>query len=112
MRLGGAPITSMAALWRARVATTPSALAFESLVDGAWTPMTWRQADERVRRIAAGLVARGVQRGDRVAILAGTRLEWVLADFAIHKDDDTQGLIRPQKAIWDAREVLACQPSQ
>lgn len=28
------------------------------------------------------------------------------ADFAQHKDDDTQGLIRPQKAIWDARQVL------
>ena len=28
------------------------------------------------------------------------------ADFAEHKDDDTVGLIRPQKAIWDARQVM------
>ncbi len=28
------------------------------------------------------------------------------ADFAAHKDDDTNGLIRPQKAIWDARQVM------
>lgn len=27
-------------------------------------------------------------------------------DFAIHSEDDTKGVIRPQKAIWDAREVL------
>ncbi len=28
------------------------------------------------------------------------------ADFARHKDDDTEGSIRPQKALWDARQVL------
>ena len=30
----------------------------------------------------------------------------LLADFAEYKDDDTQGVIKPQKAIWDVREVL------
>lgn len=30
----------------------------------------------------------------------------MMADFAEHKDDDTQGSIRPQKALWDARQVL------
>lgn len=38
---------------------------------------------DRVRRVARGLVAAGVQRGDRVALMAGTRLEWVLFDIAI-----------------------------
>jgi len=32
--------------------------------------------------------------------------EEMLGDFAAHKDDDTEGLIRPQKALWDAREAL------
>lgn len=27
-------------------------------------------------------------------------------DFATYKDDDTEGTIRPQKALWDARQVL------
>jgi acetolactate synthase-1/2/3 large subunit len=30
----------------------------------------------------------------------------MLAEFAEHKDDDTQGLIRPQKILWDVRQVL------
>ena len=30
----------------------------------------------------------------------------MLADFAEHKDDDTDGLIRPQKALWDVRATL------
>ncbi|MHC4077609.1 MAG: acetolactate synthase large subunit [Planctomycetota bacterium] len=32
--------------------------------------------------------------------------ETMLADFADHKDDDTKGFIRPQKVLWDVREVL------
>ena len=30
----------------------------------------------------------------------------MLAEFAEHADDDTEGSIRPQKALWDARQVL------
>ncbi len=32
--------------------------------------------------------------------------EKMLADFAEYADDDTEGLIRPQKALWDVREAL------
>jgi acetolactate synthase-1/2/3 large subunit len=32
--------------------------------------------------------------------------EELLADFAKHKDDDTDGLIRPQKVLWDVRETM------
>ena len=32
--------------------------------------------------------------------------EEMAADFAEHKDDDTHGTIRPQKALWDARQVM------
>jgi long-chain acyl-CoA synthetase len=38
---------------------------------------------DRIRRIAKGLVASGVQEGDRVALMAHTRLEWLLVDYAI-----------------------------
>ena len=30
----------------------------------------------------------------------------MLAEFCEHADDDTEGAIRPQKALWDARQVL------
>ena len=32
--------------------------------------------------------------------------EAMAADFAEYKDDKTDGLIRPQKALWDARQVM------
>jgi long-chain acyl-CoA synthetase len=37
----------------------------------------------QVRRVARGLVAAGVEPGDRVALMASTRLEWLLFDFAV-----------------------------
>ena len=37
----------------------------------------------RIRRLAKGLIASGVQEGDRVALMAHTRLEWLLVDYAI-----------------------------
>ncbi len=36
---------------------------------------------------------------------AGVRRD-MMADFAEHADDDTTGSIRPQKALWDARQVM------
>lgn len=48
---------------------------------GGYAPVTYREAGEASREICLGLMALGLSRGDRVAILAGTRLEWCLADI-------------------------------
>jgi long-chain acyl-CoA synthetase len=48
-----------------------------------WRPVSWAEAAEAVDEIAHGLLARGVRKGDAFAILASTRLEWVLFDFAL-----------------------------
>jgi len=48
-----------------------------------WTHVTGAEARERVDAIAKGLVARGVAAGERVGIMARTRIEWTLLDFAI-----------------------------
>jgi long-chain acyl-CoA synthetase len=52
------------------------------LGDG-WQPLTARQVEEEIRTTAKGLVAAGIQIGDRVAIMARTRYEWTILDFAI-----------------------------
>ena len=48
-----------------------------------WRPVPWEEAADRVDALAHGLLARGVRGGDAVAVLARTRLEWVLLDWAI-----------------------------
>jgi long-chain acyl-CoA synthetase len=52
------------------------------LGDG-WQPVTAKEFDEEIRAVAKGLIAAGVLIGDRVAIMAKTRYEWTVLDFAI-----------------------------
>ncbi|CAN2205452.1 FAA1 Long-chain acyl-CoA synthetases (AMP-forming) [Candidatus Nanopelagicaceae bacterium] len=52
------------------------------LGDG-WQPVTARELEDEIRATAKGLVAAGIQIGDRVAIMARTRYEWTILDFAI-----------------------------
>ena len=46
-----------------------------------WRRISYPALGEGVKQIAKGLIALGVQAGDRVAILSNTRAEWTLADF-------------------------------
>src|SRR6185312_2470182 len=50
---------------------------------GGWREVSWDEAGRRVEALSHALLARGVQRGDVVAVLARTRLEWILLDWAI-----------------------------
>jgi long-chain acyl-CoA synthetase len=47
-----------------------------------YAPVTYRQVGEAAREICLGLMALELSRGDRIAILSGTRLEWCLSDIA------------------------------
>ncbi|HEX7825378.1 MAG TPA: AMP-binding protein, partial [Mycobacterium sp.] len=61
----------------------PSHVIIQRLVNGTWTDVTSAQVAAQVRSTALGLIAEGVQPGDRVAILSATRYEWPIIDFAI-----------------------------
>jgi len=51
--------------------------------DDEWSTITAAQFRSQVRSVAKGLIAEGLQAGDRVAILSRTRFEWTVADYAI-----------------------------
>lgn len=70
--------TGLHALLEEAVAAKPDG---EAVVCGDQR-MTYRALDEEVGRVAAGLAARGVGRGDRVALLMGNRPEFVVMVFA------------------------------
>jgi long-chain acyl-CoA synthetase len=50
--------------------------------DGAWRDVTYAQLGEIVQEIALGLIGLGVEPGERLCILAGTRPEWSYVDMA------------------------------
>ncbi|MCY1006049.1 AMP-dependent synthetase/ligase [Nannocystis pusilla] len=71
-------------MFAARVRRTPAATALRYKLRGSWHTLQWRDWHQASRAIAAALVRiHGVQPGDRIAILARTRVEWALVDLAI-----------------------------
>ncbi|MDH4101902.1 MAG: long-chain fatty acid--CoA ligase [Thermoleophilia bacterium] len=73
---------TIARLWRDAVAAERLGTAYLVETEDGWTEVSWRDADERVRAYANGLLARGVRKGDPFAILARNSLDWALIDFA------------------------------
>jgi long-chain acyl-CoA synthetase len=66
-----------------RVATEPGRVLLSRPLGDGWQPVTAVEFDQEIRSVAKGLIAHGIARGDRVAIMAKTRYEWTILDFAI-----------------------------
>ena len=62
---------------------TPDVAVVSRKVQGQWADLTAAEFLTEVHRAAKGLVASGVQPGDRVGLMSRTRYEWTLLDFAI-----------------------------
>jgi long-chain acyl-CoA synthetase len=61
----------------------PNRVFLRQPVDGELRTYTWAQAEDTCRRLATALLSLGLNRGDKVAILAKNSAEWMLADVAI-----------------------------
>jgi long-chain acyl-CoA synthetase len=61
----------------------PETVVFSRRTDEGWAEVTAAGFLHEVRAVAKGLVAAGVQAGDRVALISKTRYEWTLVDYAI-----------------------------
>jgi len=61
----------------------PNRITMSRPLGDGWQPLTAQQVEEEIRATAKGLIAAGIQIGDRVAIMARTRYEWTILDFAI-----------------------------
>jgi long-chain acyl-CoA synthetase len=57
--------------------------AFRRKADGVYRDVSHRETFELVRKATCGLLALGLVKGDRIAILSENRLEWAVADLAI-----------------------------
>jgi long-chain acyl-CoA synthetase len=71
------------ALWRYILDQGHPTPAYLEELPDAWREVSWDEAEGRVDALSRALLAHGVHRGDAVAVLARTRLEWILLDWAI-----------------------------
>ena len=65
-----------------RARKTPGAVAFRAKALGIYRETTWRQLADRVAAVALAFEARGIARGDTVAIMGNACPEWTVADLA------------------------------
>lgn len=72
-------VTAMQELARNR----PNTVSISRLKDFEWIEVTAKDFMAEVFAVAKGLIANGVEAGDRVALLSETRYEWTLLDMAI-----------------------------
>jgi long-chain acyl-CoA synthetase len=61
----------------------PDAVVFSRREGSEWVDVTAADFATQVRELASGLLAAGVQQGDRIALMSKTRYEWAVCDFAI-----------------------------
>jgi long-chain acyl-CoA synthetase len=74
---------TVARLWRDAVAAGRDYPAYLVQSDSGWREIGWTEAAERVDDYANGLLALGIRKGDAVAIIGQTTLDWTLFDLAL-----------------------------
>ena len=104
--LSAAPPT-VGAMFRWRVAKTPGKEAFRYPdANENWVSIDWTETGRRVDALAAGLISLGLTLEERVAIVANTRIEWVLADFAINAAGGATTTVYPNTQGADFAHIV------
>ena len=101
------PYRSIPDMFLKRVAASPDGRAFGYPGGAGPQWMTWQQVGERAKAVAAGLHGLGVGAEERVAILANTRLEWVIADLGIMCAGAATTTVYPTTEPEDATFIIA-----
>jgi long-chain acyl-CoA synthetase len=105
--LADLPPRNVAELFLERVGKTPSAEAFRHSVDGGWKSLDWTETEARVRAIASGLRALGVEDEQVCAILSSTRIEWILADYGVLCAGAATSTIYPSSTADECAFILS-----
>jgi long-chain acyl-CoA synthetase len=76
------PAATVGGMLAERVAATPDLPLFAVPEGDRWRDVTAAAFEQQVIAVAKGLVAAGIEPGDRIGMLSSTRYEWTLLDFA------------------------------
>ena len=90
-----------------RVEKSPDAEAYRFPRGESWESVTWQQTGHEVSRLAAGLLALGIEMEQRVGIASNTRYEWILADLAIMCAGAATTTVYPSTNAEDTAYILS-----
>jgi long-chain acyl-CoA synthetase len=90
--------------WAAR---DPGRAMFAVKAGGIRRPVTAREFAGRVAGVAAGLIAAGIQPGDRIGLMSATSLDWVVCDLAIWAAGGVTVPVYETSSVEQIRWILA-----
>jgi long-chain acyl-CoA synthetase len=104
--MASAGFKSVVEMFHHRIRSTPDTEAIHFRKDGVWTVINWKEVGTRARHMACGLRSLGIGAEQRVAILSGTRMEWILADMGILCSGGATTTIYPSNTAEECAYIL------
>ena len=89
-----------------QLANSPKSDAFAAKTAGQWVPTSTQQLQDEANLVSLGLIALGLKRGDKVAIISMNRPEWMLADFGIAQIGATSVPMYPSITVEDYKYIF------
>src|SRR4029079_3483881 len=96
----------IARLWRDSLAKNRPFPAYLVEDETGWREVSWREAGRPVDEIANGLLTLGIGKGDAVAIVGRTRIEWALIDFALGLVGAIGAAVYPTSSAADCTYIV------
>ncbi len=94
------------AIWREATGSGRASPAYLVHDGDGWRDVSWAEAGRRSEELAHGFLSLGLKKGDAFAILATTRLEWALVDFALARLGVVVIPVYPTSSARDCAYVL------
>ena len=89
-----------------QLANSPKADALAAKINGQWMPKSTQELQDEANIVSLGLVALGLKRDDKVAIISMNRPEWMLADFGIAQIGAVSVPMYPSITVEDYKYIF------
>jgi long-chain acyl-CoA synthetase len=73
---------NLADMFYSKRQTYPDHIAYRFKEAGIWQEVNFKNAVDKAENLSGGFAARGINKGDKIAIISGNRLEWAISDYA------------------------------
>lgn len=84
----------------------PHGVMFTRPANYEWVNVTGKEFIDEVFEVAQGLIALGVEQGDRIALISATRYEWSLLDYAIWAAGAASVPVYPSSSASQVRWII------